>query len=68
MNYIIGAIPASGYYTETIWSTGIVNPNCTGSEVSIFNCSHSQTGSCLPSHDASLICQGTVILSRVKAV
>ena len=52
MNCIIGAVPASGYYTETIWSTGIVNPNCTGNEVSIFNCSNNQTGSCSPTHDA----------------
>ncbi|XP_019849591.1 PREDICTED: deleted in malignant brain tumors 1 protein-like [Amphimedon queenslandica] len=56
-----GAIPASGYYTETIWPIGIVNPNCTGDEVSIFNCSHGQTGSCSPSHDASLICQNMTL-------
>ena len=68
MNCIIGAVPASGYYTETIWSTGIVNPNCTGYEASIFNCSHNQTGSCSPTHDASLICQSKVILCTVKPV
>ena len=56
--YTVGAIPASGYYTEYVWSIGIVNPNCTGSETSVFNCSHNQTGSCSPSHDASVICQG----------
>ena len=40
-----------------VWSIGIVNPNCTGSETSVFNCSHNQTGSCSPSRDASVICQ-----------
>ena len=57
MNCVIGAIPASGYYTESTWPVGIVNLNCTGSENSIFHCTYNQTGSCLPSRDASVICQ-----------
>ena len=40
-----------------MWSIGIVNLNCTGSETSVFNCSHNQTGSCLSSHYASVVCQ-----------
>ena len=62
MNYaIIGAVPASGYYSEYVWSVGIINPNCTGNETSILNCSHNQTESCSPSHDASVICQSKSI-------
>ena len=63
MNYaiIIGAVPASGYYSENVWAIGIINPKCTGNESSILNCSHNQTGSCSPSHDASVICQSKCI-------
>ena len=56
----IGALPASGYYyTGSVWSIGIVtvNLNCTGSETSVFNCSYNQTGLCLSSRYASVVCQ-----------
>ena len=57
----LGAIPASGYYTDYNWPFGIIDLNCTGNESSIWNCPYNGTSdfySCPSNHDASVICQG----------
>ena len=59
--FIVGAIPASGYYTDYVWPFGIIDLNCTGNESSIWNCPYNGTSdfyTCPSSHDASVICQG----------
>lgn len=45
-----------------MWPFGIINPNCTGIENSVFNCSYDQSGLCVASHDASVICQSKINL------
>ena len=57
----IGAIAASGYYTDHHWPSGVIDVNCTGNESSIWNCPYngiSDFYSCPSHHDASVICQG----------
>ena len=59
--YILGAIPASGYYTDYVWHFSIIDLNCTGNESNIWNCPYngiSDFYTCPSSHDASVICQG----------
>ena len=58
--FIVGAIAASGYYTDYTLSVHIVDLNCTGEENSIWDCSYNvvMNYTCPSSHDASLQCQG----------
>ena len=59
--FIVGAIPASGYYTDYVWHFSIIDLNCTGNESNIWNCPYngiSDFYTCPSSHDASVICQG----------
>ena len=56
----LGAISATGYFTNNIWPFHILDINCTGEEDNIFDCTHNEIENymCLWSHDASIVCHG----------
>ena len=58
--FFLGAISATGYFTNNIWPFHILDINCTGEEDNIFDCTHNEMENymCLWSHDASIVCQG----------
>lgn len=57
----IGAVAGQGYYTESIWPFHFVDVNCSGNEMTLFECPHNNltgTHNCIYNHDASVRCQG----------
>ncbi|XP_011408605.2 PREDICTED: deleted in malignant brain tumors 1 protein-like [Amphimedon queenslandica] len=59
-----GAIPLTSYFTDYDWSYGILDPNCTGLESNIWNCSHNEvidSNTCTGYEDAGVICQSGTI-------
>ena len=63
MSFLIisGAISAKGYLIDNVWPFHLIDLNCTGEENNVFDCVHNQLENytCLGSHDASVVCQGT---------
>ena len=59
-----GAIPLTGWYTERLKAIHINDLNCTGSEESVWECPHNgiEGYSCNHYQDASVICQGTLLV------
>ena len=57
---LIGAIAASGRYTEGLLTFGITDIHCNGSETNISNCDQNQISlhNCQTHDDAGAICQG----------
>ena len=62
MNYILGAIAKTLFYTENILPHTMFNMNCTGDEDTLFDCVYSKVVSagsnCYSNEDAGVICQG----------
>ena len=62
INYNVGAIAKTSFYTETIFSHSMFNMSCTGDEDTLFDCVYDEVVSvrsnCYSSEDASVICQG----------
>ena len=57
----IGAITGQGEFTESMWPFHFVDVNCSGGEMSLFECPHNNlvdSYSCHSSNDASVRCQG----------
>lgn len=62
-----GAIAGRRSYTEVIWPFHIVDLNCTGNERTVWDCPHNRLFGdyrCSPSNDASVRCQGLVIIMQ----
>ena len=60
-NDIIGAIAGRGVFTETSWPFHFVDVNCSGFEMTLFDCPHNNlidTYTCYSRQDASVRCQG----------
>ena len=61
-----GAIAKTSFYEESVLPHVMFNMSCTGNEETIFNCSYSTklpSGSdCHSTEDASVICQGKIIV------
>ena len=59
--YIIGAIAASGRYTEGLLTFGITDIHCNGTEQNISLCAQNEVllHNCQTHDDAGAICQGT---------
>ena len=66
---ITGAIAKTSFYEESILPHVMFNMSCTGNEGTIFNCSYSTklpSGSdCHSTEDASVICQGKIIVVSI---
>ena len=63
LNYyknVTGALPTFDCFTEGQLSFGISHTNCTGSELHIDNCTHTNPSlhDCTTHKDAGVICQG----------
>ena len=60
----IGAIAASGKYTEGLLSFGITDIHCNGTEQNISLCAQNeaQFHNCQSHDDAGVVCQGTKLL------
>lgn len=60
----IGAIAGTGLYSEVLKEFHIIDLNCTGSEESVFNCSHNAVleNTCSNHEDAYVQCKGASIL------
>ena len=60
---IVGAIPKTSFYSETILPHTMFNMSCTGDEATLFDCVYSEVVSvgsyCYSYEDASVICQGS---------
>ena len=61
-NYVIktGVIATQGFYAtnQLSWPFHIIDINCTGSEITIWNCSLNSVSTCSPSQEAAIRCQG----------
>ena len=57
LSFLVGAIPLTNSYSNYIWAYGILDPNCTGIESVIWNCSLYESNSCTRYYDAGVICQ-----------
>ena len=58
---MVGAIVGQGVLTESSWPFHIIDLNCTGSELTLFECPHNNLvglHNCIATHDASVRCQG----------
>ena len=67
LQFFKGAIPLTSYFTDYDWSYGILDPNCTGLESNIWNCSHNEaidSNTCTGYDDAGVICQSKIIAIR----
>ena len=62
-----GAVAGRGSYTETIWPFHIIDLNCTGIEVTVWECPHNdlfETYSCASRSDASVRCRGICTINH----
>ena len=60
---ILGAIAGRGTFTESSWPFHIIDVNCSGLEMTLFDCPHNNlidTHTCRSTQDASVRCQGAL--------
>ena len=64
VNCITGAIAKTSFYTESILPHNIFSLNCSGEEVTLFDCMYSEVlsvgSNCYSNEDAGVICQGFI--------
>ena len=68
LKYYIGAVAASGSYTEGLLSFGITDIHCNGTEQNISLCAQNeaQLHNCQSHDDAGVVCQGIDLLYSGK--
>ena len=66
---MVGAIAGRGVFTESLWPFHFVDVNCSGLEMTLFDCPHNNLVdfySCHSTRDASVRCHGKQLWFHFK--